>query len=78
MNASVLITNMAPNDATDGAHQEGQREERKGQNKRAAPFHFWEENARDNRGHIDIGRIIEPLNKRANECGLDGGYALFV
>ena len=72
MDAPVFITKVTPHDAAQGPHQERQREERKRHNQRAATFHLRKEHPGDNRGHIDIGRIVEPLDEGANKRRLNG------
>ena len=68
----MFITEVTPYNASQWPHQERQHEKHKRHNQRAAAFHLRKEHAGAKRGHIDIGRIVEPLDEGANKRRLNG------
>ena len=68
------VAEVAPDDAADRAHDEGEGEDRVGGDQRGAGVGFGKEHRGDHRGEEAVGGIVEPFDEGAHEAR-DAGAA---
>jgi hypothetical protein len=69
--SSDLVSDMTPDEAADGADDEGDGEDREGGQKCEIAFGLREEDDRNGRRKIPVDAVVEPFDEVADETGGD-------